>query len=269
MAKYLPVCFGTYDDNDPQCNGDPENKNIEERVPCVKYKECGAFTRYLKRTSRSVAEYIKIKDEKGIPKHGFIEFDRFCKRLIKKEQKTKIRKKKDLRYNPNYDKRRDGPSSKAKRIAKVVKAKKAKKRKQELTSRFDKIIKKMSSLLDSREFATTGQVVIPGQLYIFDRISTSGYIGIRCKAVSGRDVPIAVFKFKPWTMAFDVRLPFEVDELKEMMAKITFRKLKPEIHEEGRIKSKVKDVKKFRLELLIQFISEMINDNVLDLPRAY
>jgi hypothetical protein len=269
VAKYLPVCFGTCDEADPQCVGNP-NGIPEEQIPCAYLKQCSAFTRYLERTGKSVAEYIKIKGEKAKPRHGFVAFEQFCKRLVKKELVLKQRKDKRKR-DPNYDKRRDGPSSKAKRVSKVVKAKNAKDRKSKLIIRFDKFIKKLSSLLEDREFASTGQVVIPGQLYVFDRIDKSNYIGIRCKSITGRDIVIAVFKFKPWKMAFDIRFPFEEEELQELMPRNTFAKLRSKIQpfEEGKIKTVVKDAGKFERALLVEFIAMIVNKDVMDLPRAY
>ena len=85
MTERLQSCFGTYDTTDIECNGELSNKELSERSPCIWRKKCGAFTRYLEQSEKSVSDYLKVRGEHGKPISGYNAFNLFCKQLVKND----------------------------------------------------------------------------------------------------------------------------------------------------------------------------------------
>lgn len=252
----LPACFGTYEEGDQECDGGP----------CVFRKRCGAFTRYLGTTRKRSTAYLTIEDDRSVPKHGYAPFIRFCEQLLRDEASQKIKKQRTKAVDPNRDKRKDGPSIKAKRRSRMTKARRARRKRNELLIVFEQFKVDFESRLKNRTFAASDQIISTGQFYQFDRLKTSDYIGIRCKTNRGVDFPLVVLKLKTSTEAFDVKLPFTTKEFRKLVSKSTFNKLQLEDKEEGRLKSIIKDAKQPKLALLCEELVKAVNQNRIDLP---
>lgn len=254
----LPACFGTYEESDEECDGGP----------CVFRKRCGAFTRYLGVERKRSTSFLTIEDDRSIPKVSHTSFMRFCEQLLRDEANNQIKKQRVKNVDPDRDKRKDGPSIKAKRRSRATKARRAKRKRNELLVVFERFKVEFETGLKIRTFAASDQIISTGQFYQFDRLKTSDYIGIRCKTNRGVDFPLVVLKLKTSTEAFDVKLPFTTKELRKLLSRSSFSKLKPEDKIEGRLKTIIKNAKQPTLALLCDELVKAVNGNKIELPST-
>lgn len=258
----LPPCYGTYEDGDENCDGDG---SLDSQCSCR--KRCGAFKRYLASKRKKSSNFLIVDENGARAKHGYAIFMRFCEQLLKDEGKNEIAKRKRKKTDPNWDKRRDGPSVSAKRKSRQTKAKRAREKRQKLLSVFREFQINLETNLTNRTFAATNQIMAVGQFYVSDRIGTSNYIGIRCKTSKGVDKTLVVFKLKTSTMSFDIKLPFDPEELEHLTSKTIFKKLSPENIDEGKLKTVIRNAKKEKAGLVCELLFSVINAEKIDLPK--
>ncbi len=283
MTGIPPIshCIGDYDVGDATCVGE-----AADELPCSWKERCEALQRHLKATGKDIEEYVAARAVPGDgeevvvaePVNGAKAFAKFCDRLIRIEEKRKAkatkkalkkRKKKGTKRDKLYDKRRDGPTTKAKAAAKRALRKRAHDRRQALMAMFDGFKSALAEQMPSLDFATAGQVVSPGQLFIVDRIETSGYMSVYCQSSQGWNAPLISLRFRTATLAFDAHLPVEVEILKERLSKATFRKLSPEsVEKNGKFKSVMSKIGKMELALLAEAIVGLVDGGIIVLPEA-
>lgn len=253
----LPPCFGTYVLDDKECDGEP----------CSLKGRCGAFTRYLGKNRKRGTSYLVIDFDKARPKHGKAAFFRFTEQLLKDEAKDKIKKEKRRKKDPNRDKRKDGPSAVAKRKSRATKARRAKEKRMELLLIFEEFVVNFGNLLKDRILATSDQIISTGQFYVSDRLMTSDYMSLRCRTTKGADLTIVIFKFKPSTLSFDIKLPFSLEQLKNLISGEVLARTTPEEKIDGRMKTIIRNAGKFKIGLVCEFLTNLINDKKIDLPE--
>lgn len=260
--KKLPPCYGTYEEGDKNCDGDGSADS-----QCSYRKRCGAFKRYLGSKRKRSSSYLAVDDNGARAKHGYTIFMRFCEQLLKDESKTEIAKHRRQKTDPNWDKRRDGPCVAAKRKSRATKAKRAREKRQKLLSVFSDFRINFETNLTNRTFAASDQIMSVGQFYVFDRVKTSDYIGIRCKTIKGVDRILVAFKLKTSTMSFDIKLPFSTEELESLVSKAVFKKLSPVDIDEGKLKSIIKNARKEKVGLVCEFLFNAVNAEKVELPK--
>lgn len=263
---YIPFCMGEYDAKDNTCSGTP-GKTGEEGEPCSWREKCLAFARHLRRTKAKTETYL-IRHEDSIPpcsesKTEYDKFIKFCDVLVTKLQPGAIR------MDPNYDKRRDGPTKYAKRAAKKAHKKKWRQQKERLSELFSLFLKHFKNGLKDRSFALQGKIVVPGELYISDRTEISNYVVVNCRTEEKHDMPIIRLKYKLTSLTFDVYLPVDLEYLENNIGILSKRKLKPKpINDASRYKVVVKNADKFELGIIAEFLADVVNDNILNLPSV-
>lgn len=274
----LSHCIGEYEKGDSTCDGEKGGE-----LPCGWKDRCAAFLRHLTKTGQQASQYVKYGAEEGDeemryyaePKTSVQEFAKLCDELIAKEKKkkttakkTKLKKRKTRSDKAGYDKRRDGPSAGAKRAAKVALQRRAKERRQALYELFGWFKDWLLRELDGPEFAAAGMPVSRGYLYISDRTTTSNYLSVYCRSMSGWDVPLVMLSFRTSQLLFCAQLPVTPDVLATAMSKKDFKKLKPESVSDGRFKSRIENVGKAELALLAEVIAKLVEGGKIALPES-
>lgn len=270
MFKKIVHCFGTYDRKDDTCFGNEESG--EEQCPLK--GDCGPFTRYLKNLGKEPREFFsyvaEIEDDEevnyAVPVDGGERFWKFISKLP--GSKHKYRKKKVVKKDtPSIKKRKN--FRRVKKIKRTMSARSLEKRGKLLGyfEEFKRVL--LEELNDSRVIIKPGKAVIPGQLYVTDKLDTSGYVSLFCRTLVGNDVHIIRFVFKPATMTFDIQIPVEVYDIKDNLVKSTYNKLK-ELKEikNSSLRTEIKSVKCGGVALIAEIIARFILDDIIVLPSA-
>jgi len=277
-APPLSHCIGEYENGDSTCDGG------DGEAPCSWKERCAAFQLHLTKTGQQASRYVKYGAKKtdgdthyyAEPKTSLEEFARFCDGLIGKETKTQApvveeeeeKKRKTRSDKYGHDKRRDGPSARAKRAAAASLKRRAKERREALYKLFDGFKNQLVEELDGPEFAPAGLPVSHGFLYISDRTSSSNYLSVYCRTMNGWDAPLIMLTFRTSQLKFLAQLPVTPDVLATAMSKKDFKKLKPKDTDEGRFRSAIENVGKAELSLLAEVIAKLVNGGKIELPEA-
>jgi len=275
----ISYCIGQYEAGDHQCDGNPAAGSSGDKTPCGWRGRCVAFTRHIAKAGKTPADYVEWDssvDEDGkechyaIPKKGMAHFERFCDALIKaemKKQKQQLKKGKKRGRKPTVDKRRAGPTKKAKNAAKLALAKRREERRKRLAARMEKFLGQVEEKMNGAlGFSQPGQVLAPGQMYVVDRLQTSGYVAIYCKAARGLDLPLFSIRHKLASLSYDVSLPVEMKQLESCLSASTLKKLKFVEVKDGRFKSLSPKVGKEHLMLMAETIAELVIGGNILLP---
>jgi len=255
-------CVGNWEKADPICNGYKKGKTRKDRRPCAWKKRCKAFKKYLKIHEKKPRDFLKISQDKNgesfaVPKMGLVKFKEFCDKLLATKKKSTQSDKPDAR--------KLGPSDSTKRAAAKALKIRAKERKRLLMGIFTDFRSTLSSSLKSIRFATPGSVVVPGELYLINKIDSSKYISLYCKVLKGRDVPIVSFKTKTASLTFDAKIPLTVEELEKNISKSAFKMLAPREEAIGRFKSVARHLDQEKIILLAEVVAKLISSGKIHL----
>ena len=257
-------CVGGWEKRDVTCNGNKKGKTKRDRSPCAWKKRCKEFTKYLNTNKKKPSDFLIVsEDEDGesfaVPKKGLTEFKAFCDKLV-----DKGKKKKSVQTD-KPDARKLGPSDSTKRAAAKALKVRAKDRRKALMGIFTEFKSTLSSSLKRVEFAVPGAVVMPGELYLINRIDTSGYISLYCKVLKGRDIPIVSFRVETASLTFDAKIPLTVEELEKSISKSSFRMLSPKQEVIGRFKTIAGHLSQEKMILLAEVIAKLISNGKIAL----
>jgi len=271
--KYVPYCVGEYDPDEPTCNGKPKAKTAYHRKPCSWRNRCAAFQEYMRVSGDAYEDHIElISDEKtpgdgsytGLPKRGRSAFIAWCDVLAGKynivngvkTQKIKIQKIK---------KKKKAPLKRARRASVRRAREKARARNAVLNVLFEHFkIHFIENLVEYR-FTPPRGVVRPGRFYVVDRRRTSKYVSVYCKVPGVLGVPVALIRFKPRTMTFDIELPIGTLDFDGVGREI-MKRIHPRPIEDGRFKSVCIGMDKEGVALVAQTIAKMVKRGKIELP---
>lgn len=269
--KYVPYCTGEYDSDCEVCNGILDSKNVKDRAPCSWRDKCSAFRKYLFDTNSDYGAYVKIKvifdgdgNEKyvGEPLDGREAFVDFCKGLVSEYNISKgiAQSSVDLVLKKRK------PLKKARKNA----IKRAKEKARFRASKLDYMLEHFKTHfienLESYKFVSPRGIVRPGMLYFVDRRKTSKYISIYHKAPGVIGTPVALIKYKPRTVTFDVELPVAMCDFL-IIGKSTLNKIKPRSISNGKFTTICVGLDKEKTAIVAQVIAQLIKKGKIKLPQ--
>jgi len=286
--KIFTHCIGEYDDKDFICNGDENAISELEQNSCIWKNRCKCFSEYLKENKKDIEYFLefgvdKINGEKVdylLPKNGKENFEKFCDKLIEnknhveesaimeEEKKIDLRIKRKYKKRKKKDKRHNGPSRKTKVAARRSISIKIKARRSVLLGLFMEFKNTLiKNLKNKTKFVIPGNVALPGQLYIINRIEPSRYLTIYCKTRKNKDIVLLNFRMKTANLAYDVRYTFTRKKMKELLSKHYFNKLNPEeVVCGGKFKTRTLNAGKEELSIIAETYAHWINDGIIKLP---
>jgi len=263
--KYIPFCVGEYGPGEYVCNGNPKAKTEYHNKPCVWRDRCAAFQEYLDVSGDSYDKHVELVgndgDYQGRPIRGRQEFIDWCDVLV--EKYNIIQGMKSPKEEKKTEKRT--PMKKARRAAIRRARAKARARKAALDSLFEHFKIHFIENLEEYRFTPPRGVVRPGRFYVVDRRSTSKYISVYCKLPGVLGVPVALIKFKPRTMTFDIELSIGALDF-DGIGMETMKKIHPRPVEDGRFKSACIGMDKEGVALVAQTIAKMVKRGKIALP---
>ncbi len=258
MSGVISACVGEYESGDDVCDGDSKEK------PCGWKNRCKFFKKYLETEDKEVGEYLEPGvDDSGnyyaVPKQGYEEFKKFCNGLINDAKGRSSTKKK-------IDHRSRGPSAKTKKAAAMSLTNRSQERRRQLLKMFMEFRRTLQEELNGRVFATPGSTVLPGQFYVVNRVDISRYLSIYCKTISNRDVPIASFVLKTYSLTFNVRLPLTIEEFEKGAPKEALKGFKINQINNGRFRMVIIGAGKKELSILAKTIAVLNKNGNIKLP---
>jgi hypothetical protein len=229
MEKRMPRCLGMFEADDPQCDGNAVGKTAAERAPCVYRDRCAGFIKLMDITKRPREFFVREAEEPDKRVYTYANSDDFEQQLLvqidqfgihsgratTKPVKIKLPKK----ITPP-------PQLKPGKIRKATQRAGAKARNKTLDKGREKceivakwFVKKLCERL-KRKLAAFEQTARPGDMYLVDKLATSGYCAIYCKG-KGRRHGVASFINKPLTGKLEIRLACEFANYEAATAKAT------------------------------------------------
>lgn len=266
--KYVPFCVGEYDPNEPTCNGKPKAKTAFQRKACAWRNRCAAFQIFLKGSDSSYEDHIElIPDEKtpgdgsyiGLPKRGRAAFIAWCDVLAGKYNIVNGVAVEEIK------KKKKAPLKKARRASVRRAREKARARNSVLNTLLEHFKIHFIENLETYRFTPPRGVVRPGRFYVVDRRKTSKYVSVYCKMPGVLGVPVALIRFKPRTMTFDIELSVGLEDFIGVGAEI-MKKIHPRPIKDGRFKSMCIGMDKEGVALVAQIIAKMVKRGKIELP---
>ena len=268
--KYVPFCVSEYQSGDVTCDGNPKAKTDYAKKPCSWRNRCSAFREHLKNSKDEFEKYIElVPDDKvmdgegsyhGRPRRGRAAFVVWCNALVEKYgvENGVITKK-------VVAKKKKAPMKKARKASTRRVREKARARKKQLDKLFEHFKVHFIESLEVYRFTPPRGVVRPGRLYVIDRRKTSKYVSVYCKAPGVLGIPVALIRFKPRTMTFDIELPVGIEDFVGIGTD-TMKKIHPRPIEDGRFKTTCIGMDKERAAIVAQTIAKMIKRGKIELP---
>jgi len=281
MSYKIPICISGFERGDATCCGDPEGKTEGERAACIWRDRCAAFTQHLKDSHENLEDYVSQKtvlDENGNTTEYLMahDFDAFIEKIddlvkvygVKLGDLTKPQTQKSQAApkptKPKADKRKHNhPSRKAKAASRKRLRQLAKERRAQMRLMFAQFKKIVSEGLPAYKWAGPREAIAPGRLYTVDRLKPSRYMSVYCKALHGRDVPLALFRSKPQSMMAEIEMPTGP----ELFSNAVKSKLKPvPVKDGGRFKSRMKGLDKEGIAIAAEALLRLIDQDHIQLP---
>jgi hypothetical protein len=192
--------------------------------------------------------------------------DELVKNGSKPKQKAAKAPKEPKAPKQKIDRRKlNHPSRKAKAASKRKLRQMAKDKRAEMRVSFAQFVKIIAEGLPGYRWAGARDVIAPGRLFVVDRLKPSRYMSVYCKALTGRDVPLALFRSKPQRMLVEVELPIKPEEYSKAVQK----KLESvPVDDGGRFKSKMKGLDKEGIAIAADALLRVIEQGLIRLPLA-
>jgi hypothetical protein len=263
MRHDLQYCIGAYEESDSACKG------------CYWCNTCAAFKQYLLDESLQADDVLEIVSiENGhiaVPKIGRNEFDQLVAGMVKKYGfvggiSTKEPSLPTKRKNKNRKHiKRNVPKVVQRKAVKAIQSL-AQEKRVVLKKLFEWFKMNLVESLNGYVFSLPNHAVLPGRLFVVDRLKKSGYISIYCKSPSGCDVPLALAAFKTRRMVLDIEVPVEYTGYK--VGKAALKLLRPQPCSDGKFLSVMKSLDKERVALAAKVVASLVNDGLIKLPVA-
>lgn len=236
MEKRMPRCLGAYEADDPQCDGNPTGKTADDRASCVYRDRCAGFIQLIQLTSRPREFFVREDEEpdgKGEPrKYTYALRDDFEAKVAEQVEafgihNGRVTVTKPVKIKPPKKSPKPRPSDLKKPTKAATRAggkardkalDKGREQSQQVAGWF---VKKLQERL-KRKLAAFEQAARPGDLYLIDKIETSGYCAVYCKG-KGKSHAVASFQYKPVTGRLEIRLACKFSDFETAVSKSALR----------------------------------------------
>ena len=256
----MPRCLGLYEASNDQCDGDRDGATDAERMPCVYRDRCAGFAK-LKETSGRQPEWfvrpVKIDGREYLVANRPDEFPGELNEVIAsfgiRNGRVTQRKPKKLRPRANFKREASGvrrkPLKAVQRLGNKARLRSLKEGRRVSTSLAQWCMKQLSRRSGHR-VAEVEEVARPGDLYLIDRIETSGYVSVYLKLPARKRVAICCLKFKPTTRKLEVRVSLEADSFGAFVAAPDWAKLDPKPVADGAFVLRMRNVDRERATII-------------------
>lgn len=283
--KRMPRCVGHYDIGDTTCDGDPKGATDEDKMPCVFRDRCAALQKHCSESGHQPQDYVelrKLEDVDGEKRRFAIakadddvfsgQLARWAKRWgirngrvtlttpidpePKKNNKPKKKRARDIRI-------RQPPSADARRKAAKAIADSAETSVQEayqMASWFNKQLETHTQ----HAFVTRASEARPGEMFIVDRMRSSRYVAVYCRAEKQRKVAVASIYPQTRAESCQIRFPVPPESFDELPG--DYKRLGIVSINDGRFKSKTGKLDREGLAMAAEAVARLAERGTIKLP---
>lgn len=251
-------CLGRYDQASTACRD-------EKMGDCYWVEKCHAYTRWLKKRKLTPENDIKVVEESrgvyvAVALKSRKEFLTKLKRIQENLYTRELRRVAHNRKPPSID----AFLSSRKSMHKTLKKK--------LLPLIEAFIE-FKSILELElpsgvVFTKKGRPPHVGQMYVMDRVIKSRYASVYVKALRGRDDPLLLLRFKPFTNTFDAELPVNIQELRKHVPEDFAGTLRFIPFRDGFFRVAAIGLKIEEMKTLAKIIALLVNKTIIEIPRA-
>jgi hypothetical protein len=277
--KRMPRCLGAFEEDDPQCDGNPVGKTEGARAPCVYRDRCAGFVKLMDITKRPRDYFVRTLDT--VPHAGakpvtytFANHDGFEEQvneqiLLFGIQSGRARYDKPLKPKivPKKTPKVVGlraPGGKVSKPSKVFARAGAKARSKQTRDGREKskevgqwYIKRVSTRL-GRKVAAFEESARPGELFLVDRLESSNYCALYCKGKTRR-IAITSYLYKPNKGLIEVRLAVPFQHYMTVCSRSERDELAPVDHtgKDGAFKVRIMEVDSHRASMIAETLAKV------------
>ena len=278
-----PPCVGQFEVGDPTCNGDPDGEHEEDRAVCAWRNRCAGLQLHCGNQGFSADEVVATLDykllvalcEKQVETHriaqgvaGGPEAEESDGKETKpadgQPEASKAKVEKKGKPKKKTERKQVSPNKKSQRRVSSPKPP-MKNGMLELRAHFETTLR---DLFPERRIAAGNRVLVkPGQFYCLDRTRGSRFVSWYCTVTRGRDVALALIKFKPGLKCVHIALPVDAEEMRAFLSKDVLAVLDPQSHRDGQFRSVCKRLDHEGVALVVESIKRLAEADLIALPE--
>lgn len=288
--KRMPRCLGAFEEDDPQCDGNPVGKTEDSRAPCAYRDRCAGFVKLMDITKRPRDYFVRTIETvthagaKPVA-YTFANHEVFDEQVneqillygiqggrarYNKPLKAKIVSKK----TPKVVNLR-APGGKAAKPSKAFARAGAKARSKQTRDGREKskevgqwYIKRVSTRL-GRKVAAFEESARPGELFLVDRLESSNYCALYCKGKTRR-IAITSYLYKPNKGLIEVRLALPFLDYMTACSRSEREALAPVDHtgKDGAFKVRITEVDSHIASVIAETLSKVDKRSGFSFPEA-
>lgn len=284
--KRMPRCLGAFEEDDPQCDGNPVGKTEEDRAPCVYRDRCAGFVKLMDITKRPRDYFIRTLETVT---HGgakpvaytFANHEGFEEQvneqiLLYGIQGGRARYDKPLKpkmvvrpaAKVTKPLRKPKPSKAFARAGAKARSKQTRDGREKSKEVGQWYIKRVATRL-GRKVAAFEESARPGELFLVDRLESSNYCALYCKGKTRR-IAITSYLYKPNKGLIEVRLAVAFADYMTACSRSEREALAPVDHtgKDGAFKVRILNVDSHNASVIAETLSKVDKRAGFAFPEA-
>jgi hypothetical protein len=284
--KRMPRCLGAFEEDDPQCDGNPVGKTEDDRAPCAYRDRCAGFVKLMEVTKRPRDYFIRtlgtVANARSKPvAYTFANHEGFEEQVNEQILLYGIQG-----GRPRYDKPLKArkapkaigalaPGKKSPKLSKEFARAGAKARSKQTRDGREKskevgqwYIKRVAMRL-GRKVAAFEESARPGELFLVDRLESSNYCALYCKGKTRR-IAITSYLYKPNKGLIEVRLAVPFEDYMTACSRSEREALSPTDHtgKDGAFKVRIIGVDSHNASMIAETLSKVDKRSGFSFPEA-
>jgi len=282
----MPRCLGAFEEDDPQCDGNPVGKTEEDRAPCVYRDRCAGFVKLMDITKRPRDYFIRTLD---VVAHGgakpvaytFANHEGFEEQVNEQillfgiqsgraRYDKPLKPKMVIRPPAKVDQplRKPKPSKVFARAGAKARSKQTRDGREKSKEVGQWYIKRVATRL-GRKVAAFEESARPGELFLVDRLESSNYCALYCKGKTRR-IAITSYLYKPNKGLIEVRLAVAFADYMTACSRSEREALAPVDHtgKDGAFKVRIMGVDSHNASMIAETLSKVDKRSGFPFPEA-
>jgi len=282
----MPRCLGAFEEDDPQCDGNPVGKTEADRAPCVYRDRCAGFIKLMDITKRPRDYFVRTIET---VKHGgakpvaytFANHEGFEEQVNEQILLFGIqggRARYDKPLKPRIAARKTPkvvgirapgkPSKVFARAGAKARSKQTRDGREKSKEVGQWYIKRVAARL-GRKVAAFEESARPGELFLVDRLESSNYCALYCKGKTRR-IAITSYLYKPNKGLIEVRLAVAFADYMTACSRSEREGLAAIDHtgKDGAFKVRIMEVDSHRASIIAETLAKADKRSLFSFPEA-
>jgi len=284
--KRMPRCLGSFEEDDPQCDGDPVGKTEAERAPCAYRDRCAGFVKLMQITKRPRDYFIRTMEVIGQGKskpvaYTFANHEGFEEQVNEQillygihggraRNEKPLKPRMVVKKTPKVTglRKPPRPTKAFARAGAKARAKQTRDGREKSKEVGQWYIKRVATRL-ARKVAAFEESARPGELFLVDRLESSNYCALYCKGKTRR-IAITSYLYKPNRGLIEVRLAVAFADYMTACSRSERDGLAPVDHtgKDGAFKVRIMNVDSHNASVIAETLSKVDKRGGFAFPEA-